>query len=172
MDDRIGTRIDDGKPVRFYYYPDVFTDVVNLEHAKQLILTRDGDLTSEVRWEIETKFTVDTLLDSVLLDKNSVVLDYGCGVGRLSKALIERTDCAVVGVDMSEKMRELAVGYVDRPRFVTCSSDDLRRISNTPFDCAIAAWVLQHCLAPNMDIDLIAEHRGAIIVPPNRLATE
>jgi SAM-dependent methyltransferase len=145
-----------GEEMDCFYYPDVFENVVDLEHAKRLTVTREGDLTSEVRWEIETKFTIDTLLKFVSLNETSLVLDYGCGVGRLSKSLIERIDCSVVGVDMSAKMRLLATEYVDQPCFEACSSDELRT-SVMRFDCGIAAWVLQHCVAPWLDIALIAE---------------
>ena len=139
-----------------FYYPDVFNDVVDLEHAKRLTVTREGDLTSEVRWEIETKFTIDTLFRFIL---PSFVLDYGCGVGRLSKALIDQVCCSVTGVDLSPKMRALSTEYVGNSRFRVCSSEQLQ-LSRMKYDCAIAAWVLQHCISPSMDIDLIADMLG------------
>jgi 2-polyprenyl-3-methyl-5-hydroxy-6-metoxy-1,4-benzoquinol methylase len=145
-----------GKEVPCFYYPNVFNDVFDLDYAKRLTVTREGSLTPEVRWDVETKFTIGTLLDSVPLDGSSNVLDYGCGVGRLSKALIDRTNCSVVGVDLSANMRALAMKYVADSHFSVCSSDMLRA-SGKQFDCAIAAWVLQHCLYPNMDIDLIVK---------------
>jgi ubiquinone/menaquinone biosynthesis C-methylase UbiE len=146
----------DGEEVECFYYPDVFSNVTDLEHAKQLTVTKEKDLTSEERWKVETKFAIDTFLKFVYLNKNSRVLDYGCGVGRLSKALIDRVDCSIVGVDISPRMRSLAMEYVNQSCFEACSSEELRT-SVMSFDCAIAAWVLQHCAVPSMDIDLLAE---------------
>jgi 2-polyprenyl-3-methyl-5-hydroxy-6-metoxy-1,4-benzoquinol methylase len=146
----------DDRAIDCFYYPEVFNNVADLEHAKRLTVSREGDLTSETRWDIETKFTIDLLFSFVTLDETFLVLDYGCGVGRLSKPLIKQFDCAVVGVDMSAKMRSLATQYVDQPCFEPCSPDGLRIPSIMEFDCAIAAWVLQHCAAPSMDIELIA----------------
>lgn len=143
----------DGTDVMCTYYPEVF-DVPDLEYGKRLTVTREGSLTSEVRWDVETEFTIDTLLSFVSLNKQSVVLDYGCGVGRLAKALIERVGCHVVGVDTSHKMRKFARQYVNDSRFQACSSEILLH-ADLKFDCAIAAWVLQHCLSPDIDLDLI-----------------
>lgn len=145
-----------GEEIECFYYPDIFSDVVDLEHAKRLTVTQEKDLTSESRWNIETKFAIDTLLRFVYLNKKSMVLDYGCGVGRLSKALLDRVDCSVVGVDISPKMQALSMEYVNQSCFQSCSSEELRA-SGKKFECGIASWVLQHCALPHMDIDLIAE---------------
>ena len=40
-------------------------------------------------------------LDQLKLTSDSWVLDYGCGVGRLAKVMIEHYGCRVVGVDIS-----------------------------------------------------------------------
>ena len=149
----VGRRMDSGEEVSFCYCPEVFTNIIDLEHAKRVILTKEGALSSELRWDVETKFTIDTLLSLAAIDAQSLVLDYGCGVGRLAKALIERVGCSVVGVDMSPRMRSLAIDYVGSPRFSVYASE---QIVDMRFDYAVAAWVLQHCLRPDMDVDLIA----------------
>jgi SAM-dependent methyltransferase len=145
----------DGTEVSCRYYPDIFLDVRDFDHAKQIVISREGELSSETRWDVETCFTIDALLSFADMSEHSMVLDYGCGVGRLSKALVGRVDCSVVGVDMSSRMRVLASEYVNSPRFRACSSEELWGYKGK-FDCAVAAWVLQHCLSPQMDLELIA----------------
>jgi len=88
-------------------------------------------------------------------------LDYGCGVGRLAKALIERFDCFVVGADISQDMRGLAPGYVNSAAFSVLSRRVLQRLAEGGLrvDAAFSAWVLQHCHQPAEDIQLI---RGAL----------
>jgi len=88
------------------------------------------------------------------------VIDYGCGVGRLSKALIERHGCRVVGVDISAKMRALAVDYVGSDRFFACPPDMLTALADNGFraDAAFSVWVLQHCFNPRDDISRL--HRS------------
>ena len=82
-----------------YYYKDMFR-VENLEEAKNIILTEEaqgGD--HRQRWERETTY-MQSLFAEGLGDLNGkTVLDFGCGIGRLSKALAEtgslQTDCAI-----------------------------------------------------------------------------
>ena len=63
-------------------------------------------------------------IDRQALAPNSdmVVLDYGCGVGRLAKAMIEAKGCAVIGLDISARMRTLAQDYVASDRLSPCRS--------------------------------------------------
>jgi trans-aconitate methyltransferase len=98
------------------------------------------------------------LLGSALdLKSGQMVVDYGCGVGRLSKALIERYDCLVLGVDSSASMRSLATDYVGSGAFSVVSRRTFDALSRGGFkaDAAVCVWVLQHCLQPAADIGLI-----------------
>ena len=138
------------------YDPSRF-DIRNQAEAKSIILTPDSDRSTEQRWRVETPY-VAGLCEKMELDSSSVVLDYGCGIGRLSKALIEQYGCFVVGVDISQNMRALAVDYVQSDRFLVCHPNMLAFV-NIRCDAAIAVWVLQHC--PNLDRD-VANIRGAL----------
>ena len=93
------------------YQPKVF-EVNNLESAMGIILTPERGTTTGERWEYETPYLVDEIGRALQLDGNSCVLDYGCGVGRIAKGLIERYNCFVLGVDISTSMRQLAPEYV------------------------------------------------------------
>src|SRR4051812_34509998 len=98
------------------YHPQVF-EVANLEQAKKIILTPGGTSTDE-RWERETPVLAEQLTRELKITPEHVVLDYGCGVGRMAKALIEKhPGCTVLGADISLSMIQLAPRYVCSPRF-------------------------------------------------------
>lgn len=135
------------------YSPEVF-NVANIAQAKSIILTTESDdATTDQRWERETPYLID-MMAGLKLKPESFVLDYGCGIGRLSKGLIERYGCRVVGVDISQNMRTLASNYVASDQFMACSPEMLSA-SGMHFDAAIAVWVLQHCFKPEDDIGRI-----------------
>src|SRR6185312_412039 len=78
------------------------------------------------------------------------LLDYGCGIGRVSKGLIERFGCRVIGVDSSRNMRLMAPEYVLSDRFITWSPETLEKMVSAGYrvDAAISLWVIQHVLEP------------------------
>ena len=143
-----------GKPV---YRPDIF-DADDLDRARNIILTPEPSSTTEERWERETPFLVRCILERLAPGRGDVVLDYGCGVGRLARELIRQAGCAVLGVDISQRMRSLAVDYVDSPQFTVLSPQMFETLiaKGLRVDHGIAVWVLQHCLSPDRDIELMA----------------
>ena len=68
-------------------------------------------------------------------------LDFGCGVGRLTRALARRFDEAV-GIDVSERMLEHARRLNADTANVTFASSD--EPPPEPFDLVVANLVLQH----------------------------
>ena len=60
----------------------------SLEHAKDICLTPDGRVPQ--KFTKETMFLLDFILKENLANNYSKVADFGCGVGRMSKALIQR----------------------------------------------------------------------------------
>ncbi|TMK41423.1 MAG: class I SAM-dependent methyltransferase [Actinobacteria bacterium] len=73
-------------------------------------------------------------------------LDFGCGVGRLTRALGRRFD-AVTGVDISRSMIEAAKSL--NPGHANCSfelnaGEDLDRFANGHFDLVCSLITLQH----------------------------
>lgn len=153
------------------YSPAVF-NVHDVEQAKRIILTTEGKLTTAERWRTETPYLISLIEKSVPIYPGSIVLDYGCGIGRLSKALIDKFGCCVVGVDISPSMRALAADYVKSDRFLACAPEALSWINVGPgFDIAIAVWVLQHCHQVEIDIARIAGEmapRGSLFVVNDR----
>jgi len=67
------------------------------------------------------------------------VLDFGCGVGRLSLALSGRVD-EVVGCDVSPEMIAMARQNVPDATFIT----SLDAVRDRRFDCILSLIVLQH----------------------------
>lgn len=138
------------------YNPNIF-ETQNIEEAKKIILTNEKNTSTNQRWENETPYIIDSICSKIKLSKNSLVVDFGCGIGRVSKELIEKYNCQVIGVDISESMRKHAVSYVGSKQFKAVSPQEFRSIlySKVRFDMAIAVWVLQHCVDPIVEISLL-----------------
>lgn len=138
------------------YSPAVF-HTSDIEKAKYIILTPTPDMTTDERWEIETRRLSDELGHALNLNPDSRILDFGCGIGRIAKALIERYGCTVVGVDISENMRKLSIDYVKSERFIACDPATFDQMIKEGFHAtgAYTCWVLQHCHSPALEIERI-----------------
>lgn len=138
------------------YLPDVY-EVNSLERAKKVIVTAEKGTTTDERWERETAFLAEDIVRHLPIGADDCVLDYGCGIGRVAKALIDRAGCRVVGVDFSKSMRLLAPEYVLSERFTIWSPEVLSKMAEKGFRVSrvICLWVLQHVLRPPEVIQLI-----------------
>lgn len=57
------------------YYPDIFFNP-SAEEARKVIVSPIGDIGSDERWNIETKW----LAEHIKFDSdNDLIIDYGCG---------------------------------------------------------------------------------------------
>ena len=123
-------------------YSDAVFRQRDLQAAKEIILNPAPDMTTDERWEFETRAVVEEMGRAMQLDATSRVLDYGCGIGRIAKALIERYGCSVLGVDISADMRRFAVDYVASERFRTCEPAELDRLVKLGYSAtaACACW--------------------------------
>jgi 2-polyprenyl-3-methyl-5-hydroxy-6-metoxy-1,4-benzoquinol methylase len=94
----------------------------------------------EQRWVVETPVFRDIILEHA----EGLVLDYGCGVGRLAKEVLDANDTIqIIGVDTSPEMLKLAKEYVNSERFETKSPEEF---TEKP-DFAYCVYVLQHVQA-------------------------
>ncbi len=143
---------------RVTYDPSRFT-IRTANEAAAIILTPESS-TTEARWRTETPYLLHLIEEHCRIGADSVVLDYGCGIGRLSRELIQRHGCRVVGADISPSMRAHAEFYVNSPRFVCCAPEALDWLP-IEFDVALAVWVLQHCENPAADIGRIKSRLAA-----------
>lgn len=140
------------------YNPNVFR-VPDVQSAREIILTTENDATTDRRWEIETPYMVDLIQREIAPAPGSLIIDFGCGIGRLAKLLIERCQCSVLGVDISPDMRALAPHYVESENFSVVSPALFRQMVNNGLRAsgAFSVWVIQHCFDPAQDIDLIRQ---------------
>ena len=134
------------------YHPAVF-NANDIAQAMAIIMTPEGSTTAE-RWEIETPYLADLIAQELTITADTLLLDYGCGIGRLAYELIKRHNCRVVGVDISPSMRALSVIYTRSDRFMSCSHEMLEGFvaRGMRFDAALSLWVLQHCATPAQDM--------------------
>ncbi len=102
------------------------------------------------RWDTEEFFAsgrkeIDELMEARGFSKgdNGRALDFGCGVGRLSKALRAYFG-EVTGVDIAEGMIDLARRHAPRCRFILNRHEDLSLFENDSFDFIYSNIVLQH----------------------------
>lgn len=139
-------------PRRISYNPDIF-EVTSIEEAKRIVLTAE-DITTDERWRVETPYLAESIGAYLKPDAVSLIIDYGCGIGRMAKEIIARHGCSVLGVDISTSMRQLAPGYVVSSRFAACSWSviDAQIDHGLQVDGAIAIWALQH--SPKVDEDI------------------
>lgn len=124
-------------------------DPVSIDHAKHIVLTSDPN--NPDKFEKETAALLDILASELEITSISTVLDFGCGMGRVSKELVHRFNCNVVGVDISERMKIFAMLYVSNPKKFKIAET----IETGFFDFCIAAFVLQHTENPKSEISKI-----------------
>lgn len=125
-------------------------DVFSLEQAKDVVLSYSHN--DEFKFHNETNYFVDTVLEHVDINDETCLLDFGCGMGRLSKEFIDRKNCYVFGIDLSQSMLNYADQYVNNSRkFLPMQAYFLE---NT-IDVAICVFVLQHVEFPKKEIDNI-----------------
>lgn len=138
------------------YDPDFFQPT-DLDHAKSIILSAPDAVARDRRWAEETRFLGEAIPRELGLTDRSLVLDFGCGIGRVAQALIEASNCSVLGADINPGMLELAVVHVGSPRFAACTRLVLARMVDAGLrvDHAIAIWVLQHSPALHDDVALL-----------------
>jgi len=154
------------------YAPDAF-NVDTMDKAKQLSLLAGTPIPEAVRWGDEVKLLCSTMARELMLRKGDLILDYGCGVGRLAKELCA-LGCDVIGVEISPSMRRYAMEYVNAPgHFVALAPEELALLVNKGLRCdhALAAWVLQH--SPNVYADVLfigkaLKGLGGVFVADNR----
>lgn len=149
-----GVQFSDSERRERVYDPRIFTQVTDLESAKRIILTPEKEYSTDERWKRETPHIADRIQQATALSVSSVVLDYGCGVGRMAREILKRQQCTVIGTDISPNMRALAASYVPTGHFFACDPDILD-IIRPRCDIVLAIWVLQHVENPRIEIERI-----------------
>ncbi len=104
---------------------------------------------TEERWIKETPIFAKKIIEQLKIDQNSTILDFGVGIGRLAKAILEQTNCTIIGVDISQDMLRESIEYVSHPNYIPMRLEafaKMRKADKIQIDAAYTVWVLQHCL--------------------------
>ena len=127
------------------YDPSVF-EQTNAESAKSIILTAEDGVSTQTRWDTETPWLLQ-LISLHIVKPNCLIVDYGCGIGRLSAPLANHGH-PVIGVDLSDSMRRHATGQIANDRFVAMTPAMFDRLVGLGIktDLILSIWLLQHCL--------------------------
>ena len=104
---------------------------------------------------------------SDLIDKNSLVLDVGCGDGILMEFLVKEKKVNIRGIEISKAKVQNCIA-----KGLTIiegnAEDDLRQFPNKSFDYVILSQTLQAFLNPEKVIDeLLRIGKQAIVTIPN-----
>jgi len=129
-------------------------NVSNHPEWKSYILPRenDADFDSEGLVEAQRLF--------YYFDRNSVVVDYGCGIGRVLKYVAERAGFTI-GLDICDGFLGRAKETIKRDNVAFCNSDEYQ--DENVADFVYSLMVLQHNDAPNRE--KIVDHILRILRP-------
>jgi ubiquinone/menaquinone biosynthesis C-methylase UbiE len=100
------------------------------------------------RFDVETKAQMRAL--NPFIKKAATILDYGIGVGRMTKAILDVfPGVKVIGVDNSEKMLEHAREYVPERHFSDgrvelIHASDFGKVKDKSIDFALGIYVFMH----------------------------
>jgi SAM-dependent methyltransferase len=104
------------------------------------------------------KDEIDGLMEeiSTLSHHRTRALDFGCGLGRLTRSLLDYYDEAH-GIDVSETMIRRARQFTPECHFHVNDSPDLWEFSDSTFDLVYTNRVLQHMPSPKVIAEYLRE---------------
>jgi len=111
------------------------------------------------------------------LPRDAVILDYGCGQGRLSRELVDRGFVNVLGIDTSPEMVRIASEQVPEAGFQTIEGERLP-CGDASIDAVLLFAVLTCIPADDAQKKLVAEFRrilrpgGLLLVSDYPLQTD
>lgn len=101
------------------------------------------------------------------IDRNSRVIDLGCGDGRLMQRLHDEMGCEVMGVEV-EQSNIVAVIQRGLPAIAADLNEGLVDIPNDSFDYAVLSQTLQQVRNPKLLLlEMLRVARRALVVVPN-----
>ena len=115
----------------------------NLDEGKGMVVGDCNDIPTEKRWKVETPIFKEIIFKQ--MGNAKVIVDYGCGVGRLAREIIDNNKDIekVIGIDSSRKMLEVAKQYVLSERFIPVHTSEINSIKYK-VDYLYCIYVLQH----------------------------
>jgi ubiquinone/menaquinone biosynthesis C-methylase UbiE len=120
--------------------------VRDIHEAQKIILTNYALFPSDFRWKVETAEEISVLRNYI--QDNSVICDFGIGIGRISQELLkEFKNVKIIGVDSSSQMLKLcrqAIGPDYHNRLELLPFKKMKTIKTGSVDFAFSVYVLQH----------------------------
>jgi ADP-heptose:LPS heptosyltransferase/SAM-dependent methyltransferase len=112
----------------------------SFEEGKNAVVGNCNGITMQDRWKAETPAFAKKILH--FAKREAEILDYGCGVGRIAKEILNQNPTVwVTGIDASQNMLIQAFDYVQTNRFLGILPEQIR---DQKFDIAYCVYVLQH----------------------------
>ena len=135
----------------------------NIKQGMESVVGNCNGHSCEERMEIETPAFARVILHQ-LPERARVVLDYGCGIGRLAKEILKQNNrITILGVDASSDELRLAEEYVDDSRFIPTKPEDLAQ----KVDMIYCVYVLQH--VPAIELRHAIERMHHFLKPGGKL---
>lgn len=100
--------------------------------------TGSGDY-STVDWNV----MIDDLISKFSINKNTKLLEVGCGSGALLYAIKNKTSCSVVGIDYSNELIKIAQAVMPDDNFIQCEAINIPSYIGS-FDLIISHSVFQY----------------------------
>ena len=145
----------------YQHFPAIF-DRPDLTQAREIILTPEAGLSTDERWALETAF-LKPHLDAL---PNGLIIDFGCGVGRLTEVLAKWPDRTILAIDASVDML-FHVGEQIGFESVVVGTPPVLDACAFQASAAIAVWSLQHCFNPDLEVRRIWDNmqpEGVLLV--------
>jgi 2-polyprenyl-3-methyl-5-hydroxy-6-metoxy-1,4-benzoquinol methylase len=108
------------------YDPSIF-DQINIDNAREVTLTSESGISTQTRWDSETPWLLNLVRQHI--KQSGLIVDFGCGVGRLASPLVEQ-GFPVIGIDSSDLMRQHATKLIANDRFVAMTSSMFDQLIN------------------------------------------
>ena len=104
------------------------------------------------------KEVIDTILNNAKVSKNKKVLDVACGTGVMIPFYLERKVASIVGIDLSDKMCDIAKQKFTKNNIKIVCGDALTYDYQDCFDCIMVYNALPHFDDPQLLIHNLTKY--------------
>jgi len=124
-------------------------NIKDFREGQDMTVGAINGIPTDVRWAEETEIFSELISEKIsdlgLVNQEAVeVLDFGCGVGRMVKPLLNNhSNLRIMGVDQAMEMLTFAEDYIHSERFKAQLLSNFMFVEKT-FDFAICIYCLQH----------------------------
>lgn len=113
----------------------------NMEEGLHSVVGDCNGIPARERWDKETPVFAREILKYAKSEPGFTILDYGTGVGRLAKEILNQDPrVTVIGLDASSHQLKIAKEYVNDSRFIPVLPNEL----NQKVDLVYCIYCLQH----------------------------